>query len=282
MSVPEHGGTPQAIATNQDYPWAIAVDDNNVYWTTYDGSAAQPNGAASASGALWKAPLTGGAPVMLDSALSGPWGIAVDGTNIYFSTYTGNRIKSVPIASTGAGPETVVAVIPAGPGGAPLGIAVDDTNVYYTSAGGGVYSIAKTAVMGTPTEVVSPNAVTGGYNVVVSGATLYFSDDGQSGNVYSVPSAGGRPPTVIASGQQVASFVAVDANNVYWTNYQASGAACPSNTSACGSLNSVPLAGGAVTTLAYQVNYPQGLAVDQNGVYFAASSGGRVWSISPP
>ena len=36
MSVPITGGTPTTVVSNQDYPWAIATDGKNIYWTNYD------------------------------------------------------------------------------------------------------------------------------------------------------------------------------------------------------------------------------------------------------
>jgi hypothetical protein len=157
---------------------------------------------------------------------------------------------------------------------------VDSTNVYYETQAGGVYSIAKTAVNGTAKVVVPYADVTGGFGIALGGTSLFFTDQGQGGNVYKVPAGGGTPPTVLASGQATPTLVAVDSTTVYWTNYAANGAACtPPN---CGGVSSVPIGGGPVTAMATLIDYPEGIAVDATGVFFTAASGGKVWRLTPP
>jgi hypothetical protein len=96
MSVPVTGGTPTTLVSNQDYPWAIAVDNNNVYWTNYGNSGAV-SGGMTTTGAVLQAPIGGGTVVTLAQGLEDPYGIALDAQNVYFTTYAGGRVKKVPI-----------------------------------------------------------------------------------------------------------------------------------------------------------------------------------------
>lgn len=270
MSVPVTGGTPTTIATNQDWPWAIAVDDNNVYWTNYDNGSAGTVGAPglgqTTSGTVMKVAVTGGTPVMLDQGLEGPFGLAIDATNVYYTNAGGGRIKSVPIAG---GTATVLATDQV-----PLGIAVDGTSVYWVSFfNGTVSSTAKAGGSGTK-ELTASNTATNVIGVAVNATSVFFStDDGSTTSVIaSMPLAGSASPTVLASGQDDGWGIALDATNVYWAN---------SDQLPNGYMASTSLTGGTVTKLATNIGFPTSIAVDATGLYYTGY-GGHVWRLTPP
>jgi hypothetical protein len=225
---------------------------------------------------VWKVAVSGGAPVgapaMLDSPVAGPWGLAVDATNVYYTTYTGGRVKTVPIAGGGAATTLAMGL------SEPLGIAVDDTQVYWVDVAGDVKSVPK-AGGAAPRSIVDGTNTNGGLSIAVNASSIFFTDGASTGDVYSVPLAGGKPPLPIVSGQPVTFGIALDSANVYFTNYEGNGAGCAP---ACGSASSIPLGGGSPTVLATLLAYPTAVAVDATGVYFASSSGGRVWRATPP
>jgi hypothetical protein len=121
--LPIAGGTPQPIWTAPPltgHPFDVALDGANVYWTDYG------TGAAT-DGAVYLAPLAGGPPTTIASAVLAPGAIAVDSKNVYFSSSKGNAVYEVPIGSTH--PNVLVSVE------TPGAVAADDTDgyVYFTN-----------------------------------------------------------------------------------------------------------------------------------------------------
>jgi hypothetical protein len=128
MRVPIAGGTPECIAGAgpecvvpvQTFPYGIAVDRRNLYWTT--------NGTTS-GGTVMKQPLDGGPAVTLArNQIAPPFTIAVDDTWVYWSNYdaTGKgALMKVRIDGSG----DPIALIEA----ESYGFAVDATSIYWTN-----------------------------------------------------------------------------------------------------------------------------------------------------
>ena len=282
MSEPAAGGPITTIAINQDWPYAIAVDDDNVYWTNYDGQYA-PGGGSGTSGTVMKMALTGGGtPIALASNLQGPTAIAIDATNVYFAQSVGGTIKSVPIASTGSGPVTVLATAQT-----PYGIAVQNNVVYWTNYGGitgptgnsyaSVMSVSNSGT-GTPAILTTATNAEGAYGIAVNATTIFFTAQNNTGNATEVESLaiGGGNPTVLASGQLQATGIAIDGTSIYWTDWDPN----------VGTVSSMPLptaAGpGPITVLAQNSDEALRIAVDAQGIYYTATGGSRVWRLTPP
>jgi hypothetical protein len=100
-----------------------------VYWTNADGDA----------GAVLAVPVSGdGTGNALASGISDPEGIAVDGANVYFTTYgTGNGDGTVASVGIDGGEVITLATGQNGPNE----IAVDDTSVYWITADGNVMKL---------------------------------------------------------------------------------------------------------------------------------------------
>jgi hypothetical protein len=71
---PATGDQPAIIAASEKAPYAIAIDEERVYWTSL------------LDGTIWAAPLAGGGkPIILAEGQSNPVAIAVDDENIYWA-----------------------------------------------------------------------------------------------------------------------------------------------------------------------------------------------------
>ncbi len=116
-------------------PRGIVVDAAHVCWTDLD------------MGNVWCAPQDGsGAPMAVATGRVRPWGIALDGANVYWVDHgiaSGDgEVLRAPVS--GAGPVDVLAVDQDNP----QSLAVDETTVYWTDLGdngfnGSVLKIAK-------------------------------------------------------------------------------------------------------------------------------------------
>jgi hypothetical protein len=74
------GGTIATVASTQNSPLAVAVDDEFVYWTTQGTSNRNFN-----DGTIVKAPVGGGPTVVLATAQVDPNSITVDATSVYWT-----------------------------------------------------------------------------------------------------------------------------------------------------------------------------------------------------
>jgi hypothetical protein len=202
VSIPLAGGTPRVLASDQDSPLAIAVDDSAIYWTA--GGVTTIDGGTS-DGVVLSMPLDGGTPTPLVSGLGMPTAIAVHDGVVAFSAYTssGNAIGTVP--STG-GTRSILA---AEPGPVPS-IALDDTHVYWvqvsttgtnaSNSDGPILSLPLAG--GTPLGLVGPRSIP--EKIVLLGSTLFWSELGSGpapnygGGIWSVPVGGGAASPVQA------------------------------------------------------------------------------------
>jgi hypothetical protein len=220
MNVGLDGGTPQTLASGAGFAQCLAVDANNVYWTTL--GSCPSDGGVCAPGSVFEVPLDGGTPFTLASGQLTPGSITVDPTHVYWVDY-GNGTSNgavMSVAIDGGGLVPLAQGLPTnyvlnGPEPDLNGIAVDSTGVYFTTWDG----VSQGAVLKVPLTGGTPTTLATGtfpYGLAVNSSGVYFSDS-KAGTILTAPLDGGVTVT-IASGQLVPFAVAMDSTNVYWTN----------------------------------------------------------------
>jgi hypothetical protein len=261
QQIPATGGTPTVLASPVAVPVVLAIDATNVYWTTgFDGF-------ATGAQAIFTTPKGGGPVTQVLSYDNSDFAtsLAVDDQNLYWGGLNGGIFQ----APKGTGsPVTTLAPTT----DEPLGVIVLGGYVYWTNGlSPGAGSILSTAVGGgQPVMTVASGLDFSGYGgasfygLATDGLFLYWveSDPTGSGRVAttSVSSIGGPGQTLATTlTGTFASAVAVDANNVYWTNQGGPAA-----------VMAVSKSGGAVTNLAGGAGGLT-IAVDSTSVYYTVS-----------
>ena len=212
------------------------------------------NGAATGNGVAAGTPGatcgTGTCPPTVLGAGGSPVQIAVDSTNVYWTTQA--TVMRAPI---NGGAQTILADNQSNA----WGIAVGAGSVFWTqtTAPGG-------AVMTLPTGGGEPATFASGQNnpigIAIDSANLYWTDS--AGGTVTAQALDGGQPWTLASGQDYPGVIAVDATNAYWATED--------------EIVTVPIAGGRPTVLT-PVSNTFGLAVDATNIYWA--DGNTIWQM---
>lgn len=201
-------------------------------------------------------------PTVLASGQSSPAGIAADGTNIYWVNEANPGSVMQCTVSNCAGTTITLASNQ----DYPDAIAVSATTVFW---------ITQTTLMacavggcgGNPTQLVAGNP--DGIVVHPDGAHILWADSA-NGTIDMCNTVGASctgTTTTLVSGLQTPAGLAVDANNVYFSDIKA------------GVVGKAPLAGGTGTTLAMGLTRPLAIAINAPTVYFVQYLGGSVNSV---
>jgi hypothetical protein len=281
-------GVPVAIATNQNAPNGLAVDANNVYWTTSDGN-------------VVKAPIAGGGPTVLASGQMFPWGIAVDATTVYWvNAASAGQVMSVPIAG---GAPSVLADMQS----RPFKLATSNGFLYWTNNGDG--TVMKMATSdGQPMKLAAQQGAVAA--IVIGGNTLYWSSIGQ-GAIKALPLGEDGRVVTIASDQDAFTLFVVD-TTVYWANIELEDdhgsvfkldgnagipvglASSPSPLTAVAdrlsvywtdeatrTIRKVPVGGGEATVVATDQRSPSELTIDGTNIYWInATADGAIMKLA--
>jgi hypothetical protein len=177
---------PVALAPDEGYSRALAVDGERIYWGVGEG--------------VRTVVASGGIPKLLVQTMP-PYGIAVDTGHVYWAI-NGGPIMRIPKA--GGAPAQIA---PGGGGD----IAVDGTHAYWVDIQ--TNRVMKVGISGgTVTNLASSQPEPRG--IALDTTHVYWPNAG-SGTVARMPKAGGGV-TVIAAGQGEATAIAVDESQVYW------------------------------------------------------------------
>jgi Domain of unknown function (DUF5050) len=214
---------------------------SHLYWT--DG------------GAVYKANLDGTNPQSMVTGLGSAFGVAVDGSHIYWANYLGTVNEA---NLDGTSPQTIIT----GQNG-PYGVAVDGSHIYWTDENAGTVNEANL-------DGTSPQTIVTGqdpFGVAVDGSHIYWAN----GGTVNEANLNGTSPRTIITGLGSAYGVAVDGSHIYWTSW------------AGDTINEANLNGTSPraiitgqSTLAGVVSAPAGMAVDGSHIYWANTGNGTI------
>ncbi|HEY3802680.1 MAG TPA: hypothetical protein VGL61_08720 [Kofleriaceae bacterium] len=250
----------------------IATNGSMVYWADGD----------FPSGTVDSVPAGGGTRTMI-AQTDEPLGVAIDATNIYWSTFgsSDDAVGTIVKQPLAGGAPTVLAS-----GLSTVGaIAIDDTNVYWTDMFGAVASVpiaggtVKTLVpaqYALPPNTILDDSPVG---IAVIDGTVYWAStplDGSSPSTIDSVSIDGGTPAVIATPATTPRGIAVDDQFVYWSEIgvvtEGSGLGTPP-TADQGTVSRVDRgAGGTPQVLATGASYPTAPVVANNALYYASGS----------
>jgi hypothetical protein len=246
--------TPIVLAANQNMPWTIAIDNENVYWVN-----------SGTQGGVYKVPKAGGTPTPLfEGEMRNVESFGLDATSVYFPAQ--GAILAVPLAG---GPSRTVATTTK----QVLAVGVANGEVHWieptddasSSTGAvakrvGVGGGAATTVDLRPLAQATPE---GAYSFVAAPDAVYASLLPFGGIARFAPN-GGVATLVVEL--HVARFFALDDESIYFGTRN--------------TISRVARAGGTPTPLAAAEN-PGGVAADESSVFFADDTpNGRIVKVS--
>jgi hypothetical protein len=277
MPVALHGGTITKIAGGLDQPQVVLIQNGHAYTSE-----------VTATGPVLDVATSGGTVSTISSSEPFPMGLAIDATNIYVwnsGTFSGGSavnnsdgtVLQLPLAG-GAATTLATGMLVAFNAPYLNAIASDTSSVYFVTGGPGTAGAVNSAPIGggAAAHVVYGNQALP-QAIVTDGTNLYWGNWGtfdaqgnynNDGTILKAPVDGGTTPVTLASSQSAPAALAIDGQNVYWSNIgqlSAGGLPAPGT----GSVVQVAIAGGSPTTLASGQAVPLGIAVSGATVYWA-------------
>jgi len=246
------------------YPQSISLDSTHIHWTEGSG---QPWMGSGGAGDIKEAARGGTASAtnVIVPGLTGPFILKEANSWLVWSNLGGGGAGQTSVDSWMLGSSGAPNVV--GPSlHQEHGVALDATNVYWVSSDpGAVYAIVQSAPLagGAVNTLGTTTIPMVGEGVVVNSTSLFFvgyEPTANIGYVNQVPLTGGVPTQIWTSPTMPSNVIdlATDGTNLYWTDF------------AAGNVYSMPIAGGAVTTMATGITNPLTIAVDSTNVYFTS------------
>lgn len=197
-------GPVRTLASGLDAPTQVVLDGDYLYWVN-----------TSSAGSVMRVATTGGTPQVLATDQVFPVSLAVDASDVYWTTTgidaaTGQVMR---VAKTGGTPAAVV-------GGLnwPAGLAGDSDHLYWRDDRKGLQRIAKRG--GTEPELLVASQ-TLSEAVAIDDTRVYFdevSGSGGPGTIRAVAKAGGPVTDVASLPNWFIPTLVVDRGDVYWHN----------------------------------------------------------------
>lgn len=231
---------PQALATEQSYPFGIAINSGNVFWTN-----------SSSSGSVMSVPKSGGTATVIAAFQNLPKKLVVNLGFVYWTNFGDGTVMRAPDDGSGA-PEVLASGLQG-----PYAIAATSTSVFVTELIG--LKISQLSLLDKSVTTIA-NTSYGGAAIAVSYQYLYWDDAG----IYRTPLVGGSIEKIVTQGGQQDFII----DQVAWYNSAGGGEQRIST----GLLvpNSIK------STVADVQNDPFGVTVDSVYVYWTNRSSGEI------
>jgi hypothetical protein len=260
----KHRACQEAVALQVNAE-VLALDAEFVYWTGWDRD--------HNSWGVGRMPRAGGQVTQLVTDRATTFALAVDATQIYFSEQQdANGHNRLLMAPKEGGPAVELAAdqeqISA--------IAVAPPEVFWATSSPGRGHILKAATTaGAPvTELATVNATP--QSLVIGGGFVYFTNSATyrtTPTSIMVVSRDGGSPQVLVADEPNPFALAVDADNIYWSNFVKGGV---------GSIRGLPRSGGQPFTLVEHQGGPNSMAIDDSNVYWSNFEDGTIMSVAKP
>ena len=174
----------------------FALDQKNVYFVNDPQDSGQQ---------IIKMDKGGGKPVVLVPHVYAPSGVVSDGVNVYWIEYANDEVQKVDIQG---GPAVTI-----GECTDPMALAVDGAGVYCSNKQGEIIRFAKT---GGASSILATVKDAGFDRLAVDEKTVYALSVLKG--IYRIDKSG-RPPVLLVPLNGVSANLAIDASNIYWSNY---------------------------------------------------------------
>ncbi len=258
--VGKDGTNLEPLVSNQSSPQAMTTDGTSIFWVNY------PNAQ------VMRATTTGAGPTPIGTAPSS-FMIALGGGFVWWANRDAPYVKKNGVAASGSGTEVSVST---GSGAEGDWIVADAQYVFWTdSALGKIFraGINDAACDETSTCTAIVPATTSPYALASDANNLYWAELGGTISIKKVAKTGGTV-TILASNQgPTPQTLATDGIDVYWGIFGA-------NVIRKVAVNASTPCDGTGCTFVADAAFPNAIAVDDKAVYWVSQTGGYVAKIA--
>ena len=242
-------GTSKKIINTADLT-VTAPAATRLYWV----NEAADQGSA---GTINEANLDGTSPQAIITGQNFPFGVAVDGSHLYWTDEGTGTINEANL--DGTSPQAIITGQ-----NRPFGLAVDGSHLYWANENSGTINEANLDGTDPQTIITGQDTPTG---LAFDGSHLYWADGDLVNGTINEANLDGTDPQTIVTGQIGPVGVAVDGGHLYWDNYGAG---------YIGTIDEANLDGTDPQTIVTGQNRPFGLAVEGGHLYWADYDSGTI------